>query len=206
LPGTNVPTSAAAPATGACPSPGKVAIEALHSRLALSFILLTVALDAIGIGLICPVMPDLMRQVTHPDLSGAALWGGVLTAAFAVMQFLFGPIVGNLSDRFGRRPVPFVSLVVMVLDYVVMALAQSVWSLLAARIIIGITAATHSTANAYVADISPPAEWAGTSVWSARHSGSGSLPGPSRPLTLRNSRAQATCPAAQAEDQAHWKL
>ena len=161
----------------------------LHGRLALSFILLTVALDAIGIGLICPVMPDLMRQVTHPGLSGAALWGGVLTAAFAVMQFLFGPIAGNLSVRFGRWPVPFVSLVVMVLDYVVMALAQSVWSLLAARIIIGITAATHSTANAYVADISPPAERAGTSVWPALHSGWGSLPNPTRRMTLRTSRA-----------------
>lgn len=130
----------------------------MHGRLALVFILMTVALDAIGIGLIFPVMPDLMEAVTHADLSGAALWGGVLTTSFAVMQFLFGPIVGNLSDRFGRRPVLFTSLAVMALDYVVMALAQSIWLLLAARIVAGITAATHSTANAYVADISPPDE------------------------------------------------
>ncbi len=130
----------------------------MHGRLALVFILLTVVLDAIGIGLIFPVMPDLMEQVTHADLSGAALWGGVLTTSFAVMQFLFGPIVGNLSDRFGRRPVLFTSLAVMALDYVVMALAQSIWLLLAARIVAGIAAATHSTANAYVADISHPHE------------------------------------------------
>lgn len=132
--------------------------KVMRGRLALVFILLTVAIDAIGIGLIFPVMPDLMEQVTHADLSGAALWGGVLTTSFAVMQFLFGPIVGNLSDRLGRRPVLFVSLAVMALDYVVMALAQSIWLLLAARIVAGITAATHSTANAYVADISRPDE------------------------------------------------
>lgn len=130
----------------------------MHGRLALVFILMTVALDAIGIGLIFPVMPDLMEEVTHADLSGAALWGGVLTTSFAVMQFLFGPIIGNVSDRFGRRPVLFTSLAVMALDYVVMALAQSIWLLLAARIVAGITAATHSTANAYVADISPADE------------------------------------------------
>ena len=73
--------------------------------LALTFILLTVCLDAIGIGLIFPVMPDLMVEVTGLSLSEAALWGGAITASFAIMQFLFGPVVGNLSDRFGRRPV-----------------------------------------------------------------------------------------------------
>ena len=89
-------------------------------------------------------------------LSQAAMWGGVLVTSFAVMQFLFGPVVGNLSDRFGRRPVLLVSLAVMGLDYVVMALASSVWLLLAARMVAGIAAATHATASAYVADISAP--------------------------------------------------
>lgn len=129
---------------------------ATRSRLALTFILITVLIDAIGIGLIFPVMPDLMESVTGAALSKAALWGGVLTTSFAVMQFLCGSIVGNLSDRFGRRPVLFMSLAVMVMDYAVMALAQSIWLLLAARIIAGIASATHSTANAYVADVSPP--------------------------------------------------
>ena len=124
------------------------------STLSLAFILATVGLDAIGIGVMFPVMPDLMMEVTQSSLSQAALWGGVLVTSFAVMQFLFGPIVGNLSDRFGRRPVLLVSLAVMALDYVVMALAASVWVLLVARLISGITAATHSTASAYVADIS----------------------------------------------------
>lgn len=124
--------------------------------LALTFIIATVALDAIGIGLIFPVMPDLMTSVTHGTLSQAAFWGGIITASFAVMQFLFGPIVGNLSDRFGRRPVLLVSLVITVLDYIVMAMAQTIGLLLIARIVSGIAAATHSTASAYIADISTP--------------------------------------------------
>lgn len=129
-----------------------------RNRLALIFIIATVVLDTIGIGLIFPVMPDLMAQVTHGTLSEAAKWGGVLTASFAVMQFLVGPIIGNLSDRFGRRPILLISLVVMVLDYLVMAVAQTIWLLLAARIVAGIAAATHSTASAYIADISTPDE------------------------------------------------
>ena len=124
-------------------------------NLALSFILITVTLDAIGIGLIFPVMPALLEQVTGGGLAQAALWGGVLSTAFAVMQFLCGPLVGNLSDRFGRRPVLLVSLAVMAANYLVMARAGSVWWLLAGRIGAGIAAATQSTANAYAADITP---------------------------------------------------
>ena len=125
-------------------------------RLPLVFIMITVVIDAMGIGLIMPVMPDLLTEVQGGSLANAAIWGGILSTSFAVMQFLFGPVIGGLSDRFGRRPVLLVSLVVMALDYVVMALAGSIWLLLAGRIVGGITAATHSTANAYIADISKP--------------------------------------------------
>lgn len=127
-----------------------------NPRLALAFILGTVTLDAIGIGIIFPVMPDLIREVTGKSLSEAALWGGTLATSFAVMQFLFGPLIGALSDRFGRRPVLLLSLLVMALDYLVLALAHTIWLLLAARIVAGITAATYSTATAYIADITPP--------------------------------------------------
>jgi DHA1 family tetracycline resistance protein-like MFS transporter len=82
---------------------------------AVIFIILTVMIDASGIGLIIPVMPDLIAQVQSADLSRAALWGGVLATTFAVMQFLFSPLVGSLSDRFGRRPVLLTSLSVMAL-------------------------------------------------------------------------------------------
>ncbi len=128
----------------------------MTNRFAILFILLTVVIDAMGIGLIMPVMPDLIREVGGGALAEAAIWGGILSTSFAVMQFLFGPLLGRLSDAFGRRPVLLVSLVVMAADYLVMALAGTIWLLLAGRIVGGITAATHSTANAFMADISAP--------------------------------------------------
>ncbi|WP_308918344.1 TCR/Tet family MFS transporter [Jannaschia sp. LMIT008] len=127
-------------------------------RLPVVFILATVMIEAMGIGLILPVMPDLLRQVQDADLSRAALWGGVLGSVYAVMQFLFSPLLGNVSDRFGRRPVLLISMGVICVDYVVMALAGSIWVLLAGRIVAGIAAATMSTAQAFMADISPPAK------------------------------------------------
>lgn len=115
-------------------------------------------IDAMGIGLIVPVMPDLLEEVSGADLSTAAVWGGGLATAFAVMQFFCGPLLGNLSDRYGRRPVLLISLAVMAADYLVMAVAGSIWFLLIARIIGGVTAATAATANAFIADISKPEE------------------------------------------------
>lgn len=129
-----------------------------RSRLAVIFIVATILIDGIGIGLIFPVMPDLIRDLTGRSLADAAIWGGVLATGYAAMQFFFGPIVGNLSDRFGRRPVLISALVVLGLDYLVMAVAPTIWLLLMGRLLAGMTAATHSTAAAYMADISPPAE------------------------------------------------
>ncbi len=131
---------------------------ATPGRLPIFVITTTVTLDAMGVGLIMPVMPALLREVEGGSLAQAAIWGGIMSAAFAVMQFLFGPVIGALSDRWGRRPVLLISLLAMAADYVIMALAGSLWLLLAGRILGGITAATHSTANAYMADISAPHE------------------------------------------------
>ncbi|MEP5757731.1 MAG: TCR/Tet family MFS transporter [Litoreibacter sp.] len=128
----------------------------MKRNLSVTFIVITVVLDAMGIGLILPVMPDLLMEVRNADVSNAAIWGGLLSATFAIMQFLFSPSIGNLSDRFGRRPVLLVSTAVMAIDYVVMALAGSIWLLLVGRTIGGITAATNATANAFMADISTP--------------------------------------------------
>lgn len=127
-------------------------------RLALGFILITVTLDVIGIGLIFPVMPDLIASVTSGTIATEALWAGVLATSFAVMQFIFGPVIGSLSDHFGRRPILLVSLAAMALAYLGMALAPTIWLLLAARLLAGITSATQSTASAYIADITPPAD------------------------------------------------
>ena len=134
----------------------QVTVQPSSQRLAVLFILATLALDAIGYGLIMPVMPDLLRSVTGGDLARAALWGGVLTGGFAVMQFLCGPVIGNLSDRFGRKPVLLGSLAVLTGDYIVLALAASVWLILAGRLVTGAASSTFGTASAYLADISSP--------------------------------------------------
>ena len=130
----------------------------MSSRLPIIFVVATVAIDAMGIGLIMPVMPDLLREVDGGNLSDAAIWGGILATTFAAMQFLFGPVVGSLSDRYGRKPILVFSLVIMAFDYVLMAFAGTIWLLLIGRIIGGITASTHATAAAYIADVSKPEE------------------------------------------------
>ena len=128
----------------------------MTQRMPVLLIVLTLLIDAMGIGLIMPIMPDLIMEVRNADLANAALWGGILSLSFAVMQFFFSPVVGNLSDRFGRRPVLLVSLGVLTLDYALMAVAGTIWLLFVGRIIGGIASATHSTATAYMADISDP--------------------------------------------------
>jgi len=127
-------------------------------RNALIFVLATVCIDAIGFGIILPVLPDLVREVSNTDYSGAAIWGGYLSFAYAAMQFAFGPLVGSMSDRFGRRPVLLISLAAMAIDFLIMAMAPALIVLFIGRIIAGIAAATHSTANAFVADISPKSD------------------------------------------------
>lgn len=128
----------------------------MKNRLPLIFIIMTVIISAMGIGLIMPVTPDLVKELTGNDISGAALWGGALMFAFAIMQFLCMPIVGNLSDRFGRRPVLLVSLGAVAIDYLIHGFTDSIWILFIARLIAGVLGATYSTANAYLADISAP--------------------------------------------------
>ena len=123
---------------------------------ALLFIFITVMLNMIGFGVIMPVMPQLIMDVTGEDLSHAAQWGGYLSAVYAVMQFIMMPIIGGLSDRFGRRPVLLVSLAAYSIDFLIMAIAPEIAVIVVARILAGAFAATFSTANAYIADISPP--------------------------------------------------
>lgn len=126
----------------------------MRARLPLLFILTTLMIDSMGIGLVIPVMPQLIREVEGGTLAQAALWGGIFSTAYAVMQFLCGPLLGSLSDRYGRRPVLLTTLTIMALDYVVIALAGSIWILLAGRIIGGIAASTRSVSTAFIADIS----------------------------------------------------
>ena len=127
-------------------------------NLSLIFVLLTVAIDAIGIGIIIPVMPDLILEVGGGSIADAAIWGGTLAASFSIMQLLCGPTVGNLSDQYGRRPILLISLFFMSIDYVVMGVAHVMWLLFLGRIIGGITASTPATVAAYIADISKQEE------------------------------------------------
>ena len=130
-----------------------------NSKLPIFVIFTTVVLDSMGIGIIIPVMPALFAEVTGTEkISDIAIWAGLLASTFALMQFIFGPILGALSDRYGRKPILLLALFVMAAYYLLMGFAQTLWLLFLGRLIGGITAATHATANAYMADISSPEE------------------------------------------------
>lgn len=123
---------------------------------ALTFIFITILIDVIGIGIIIPVIPKLIEELTGSGLSEASKYGGWLMFAYAVMQFIFSPIIGGLSDRYGRRPLLLFSLLGLGIDYVFMAFAPSIFWLFIGRIIAGIAGASFTTATAYIADISEP--------------------------------------------------
>ncbi len=129
---------------------------ARNGKAALSFIFLTLLIDVTGLGIIIPVLPKLIEQLIHGNISIAARYGGWLTFAYAFMQFLFSPFLGNLSDRFGRRPILLFSLFGFGVDYIFLSLAPTIGWLFVGRIIAGITGASFTTATAYIADISLP--------------------------------------------------
>ena len=120
---------------------------------ALPIIFATVVLDAVGIGLIFPILPALLQEVTHA--ANVAPYIGVMTALYALMQFIFAPVLGSLSDRLGRRPVLLLSLAGAAVNYLFLAFAPSLWMLLLGRAIAGLTSANVSVATAYITDISP---------------------------------------------------
>lgn len=125
-------------------------------RAALIFIFITVVIDVLAFGLIIPVLPKLIEQFRGGDTAYAAETYGLFATVWALMQFLFSPLLGALSDRWGRRPVILISCFGLGLDYIVMALAPTVGWLLFGRILSGITASSFSVSAAYVADITPP--------------------------------------------------
>lgn len=126
-----------------------------NRRAGLAFIFITLLIDVLGVGLIIPILPGLVTSLAGGPSTGARLLG-LLVASFGLMQFLFAPVLGGLSDRYGRRPVLLVSLFFTAVDYVVMALAPSIGWLFLGRILAGITSASFTAAAAYIADVSPP--------------------------------------------------
>lgn len=123
-------------------------------QAAIGFIFVTLLIDVMGWGLIIPVMADLIAELKGIPVNEASTYGAFLLSVFAITQFLFAPVVGNLSDRFGRRPVLLFSLLGFGIDYIILALAPTYGWLFAGRIIAGITGASFTTASAYIADIS----------------------------------------------------
>ena len=125
-------------------------------KWAVAFVFVTVLLNSIGFGIILPVLPELIVDITGDPLHEAARYGGWLAFAYASMQFIFSPVAGNLSDRFGRRPVLLASLFVFGVDYLIMGLAPTLAWLFLGRLIAGTSATSFGIANACIADLFPP--------------------------------------------------
>jgi DHA1 family tetracycline resistance protein-like MFS transporter len=128
----------------------------MAKKNALVFIFITLLLDVTGLGIIIPVLPTLITELTGEGLSKASQYGGWLMFSYAIMQFIFSPILGGLSDKFGRRPIILFALFGFGLDYILMALSPTITWLFVGRIIAGITGASFTAATAYIADVSTP--------------------------------------------------
>ncbi len=125
-----------------------------NKQAAIGFIFITLMIDITGLGLIIPVMPKLIEELTGGNISQASEYGGWLTFTFAIMQFLFSPVLGGLSDKYGRRPILLFALVGFALDYLFLSFAPTITWLFIGRAVAGITGASITTATAYIADIS----------------------------------------------------
>lgn len=120
------------------------------------FILVTVFIDVLGIGIIIPILPELVKDFVGGSTAEAGRWFGIIAATYALMQFFFAPVLGSLSDRFGRRPIILISLFGLGIDYLIQGFAPSIGWLFLGRVVAGIMGASFSTANAYIADVSGP--------------------------------------------------
>jgi MFS transporter, DHA1 family, tetracycline resistance protein len=127
-----------------------------NRKAAMGFIFITMVVDIMGIGIIIPIMPELIMELTGGTNSEASVWYAWLAFTYAIMQFVFAPVLGGLSDQFGRRPVLLGSLFGFALDYIFMALAPTIWWLFVGRILSGLFGSSITTATAYVADVSTP--------------------------------------------------
>jgi DHA1 family tetracycline resistance protein-like MFS transporter len=129
-------------------------MQQTSKKAAISFIFITLLIDVMGWGLIIPVMADLIAQLKHIPINQASTYGAILLSVFAITQFLFAPVIGNLSDKYGRRPILLFSLLGFGIDYIILALAPAYGWLFIGRVIAGITGASFTTATAYIADVS----------------------------------------------------
>src|SRR5919205_1871447 len=129
----------------------------MHNRQAsVVFVLVTLFIDVLGMGLVIPILPRLVQHLLGGAIGEASVAYGLLVSIYAVMQFFCAPILGALSDRFGRRPIILLALAGLGFDYVLLSLAPTIWWLVLGRVVAGIFGATHTPAGAYIADVSPP--------------------------------------------------
>jgi len=147
-------------------------------RAGLGFIAVTICLDVVSHSIVYPVLPKLVEQLLGGDLPAAARWVGLLVAAWSVAQFFAAPVIGMLSDRFGRRPVILISVFGLSIDLVIMALAPNLAWLLIGRLLCGLTAGSYAAAMAYVADITPPEDRAKSYGWLNAAAWTGVILGP----------------------------
>ncbi|MFM5930116.1 MAG: TCR/Tet family MFS transporter [Novosphingobium sp.] len=147
-------------------------------RSTLGFVFAIVLIDMLGFGIIMPVLPGLIMQLGHVDIDGAARFAGWLGAGYAATQFLFAPVIGNLSDRFGRRPVMLASVGAMSVDYLLQGMAPNLWWLVIGRLVAGMTGASYSAAYAAIADITPPEKRAASFGMMGMAFGFGFIAGP----------------------------
>ncbi|MCK9553545.1 MFS transporter, partial [Aquamicrobium sp.] len=129
-------------------------VEAGTARRGLALVFTILLLDIVGFGIIMPVLPAFLQELSGVDVSAAAREGGWLLFVYAAMQFVFAPVIGNLSDRFGRRPVLLASVFTFAIDNLICAIAWSYPMLFIGRVLAGISGGSHSTASAFIADIS----------------------------------------------------
>lgn len=135
---------------------GGTAQGKLRGRASFGIVFAIVLIDMLGFGIVTPVLPGLIMDLTRVDVGTAAGYAGWLGAGYAMMQFVFAPVIGNLSDRFGRRPVLLAAVLMLGLDYLLQAVAPSFGWLVAGRLLAGVTGASFSAGYAYIADVTPP--------------------------------------------------
>lgn len=159
-------------------APESAGAEAKQWTGAFRFIFAAAVINAVSFGIMIPVLPNLIKEFTGGDTAAASEWNVVFGAVWGVMQLFCGPVLGMMSDRFGRRPILLISLAGLAIDFLFMALAPSLAWLFVGRVINGLTAASFSTANAYVADVTPPDKRAKAFGWMGSAFSFGFLVGP----------------------------
>src|ERR687883_1545935 len=127
-----------------------------HRSASVVFVLITLFIDILGMGLVIPILPRLVQSLLGGAIGEASFAYGLLVSIYAIMQFFCAPVLGALSDRFGRRPIILLALAGLGFDYVLLSFAPSIWWLVLGRVVAGIFGATYTPAGAYIADVSPP--------------------------------------------------